>query len=100
MFRHSFISCVLAALLGISGCEKSHPGNYAQPEVEAQLKKSLKLTELQITADPGGGYTGTGKTADGESLKLKITQDLSSKRLSWKADGDRGTIEEGKYEFE
>ena len=62
--------------------------------------KSLKLSELHITVDPSGGYSGTGKTADGESYKLKITQDASMKRLSWQADGDRGTIEEGKFEFE
>ncbi len=58
------------------------------------------MNQQNITVDPSGGYTGTGKTADGESYKLKITQDAEMKRLSWKADGDRGTIKEGKFEFE
>ncbi len=86
--------------VAVSGCSKQNPGTYGQPEVEAQVIKSLKLSEIQLTVDPAGGYSGTGKTADGESYKLKIMQDAAMKRLSWKADGDRGTIEEGKFEFE
>ena len=100
MVRHILPICVLVFFVAITGCEWSHPGNYPQPEVEAQVKKSLKLTEIQITADPGGGYTGTGKTADGESFKLKLTQDVAQKSLNWKADGDRGSIEEGSFKFE
>ena len=62
--------------------------------------KSLRLTEISLTSDPAGGYTGSGKLADGETLKLKVTQDPAAKRLSWKAEGDRGTFEDGSYEFE
>jgi len=92
--------CSLVLALSLSGCTKSHPGNYAQPEVEAQVIKSLKLSEIQLIADPAGGYTGSGKTADGETYKLKIMQDEAMKRLSWNAVGDRGSSEDGKYEFE
>ena len=100
MSRYILSICILVFSVAISGCERRHPGNYPQPEVEAQVMKSLKLTELQITADPAGGYSGTGKTADGESFKLKLTQDAAEKSLSWKADGDRGSIEEGSFKFE
>ncbi len=91
---------LLLLYVAIAGCSKPNPGTYAQPDVEAQVMKSLKLSEIQLTVDPSGGYTGKGKTVDGESYKLKIMQDATLKRLSWKADGDRGTIEEGKFEFE
>jgi len=91
---------ILTFAIAISGCTKSHPGNYAQPEVEAQVKKSLELIEIQLTADAAGGYSGTGKNAEGESYKLKISQDAVLKRLSWKADGDRGDMREGNFQFE
>lgn len=101
MFSRFFLPfCMFALVLTISGCGKNHPGNYTQPEVEAQVKKSLELTEIQITADPSGGYTGTGKAASGESYKLKIAQNVAKKELSWKAEGDRGDFREGEYHFE
>ena len=92
--------CILMFAIAISGCAKSHPGNFAQPEVEAQVKKSLELIEIQLTPDPAGGYSGTGKNAQGETYKLKISQDEALKRLSWKADGDRGDMREGNFQFE
>ena len=92
--------CILMFSIAISGCQRSHPGNYSQQEVEAQVKKSLKLTEIQIVPDQAGGYSGSGKTADGEGFKLKITQDATQKSLNWKADGNRGTIEDGSFKFE
>lgn len=92
--------CILLFAVAISGCAKSHPGNYAQPEVEAQVKKSLELIEIQLTPDPAGGYSGTGKNAQGETYKLKISQNEALKRLSWKADGDRGDLREGNFQFE
>ena len=91
---------ILLFAVAISGCAKSHPGNYAQPEVEAQVKKSLELIEIQLTPDPAGGYSGTGKSAQGETYKLKISQDEALRRLSWKADGDRGDMREGNFQFE
>lgn len=91
---------LLVLVLAISGCGKNHPGIYTQPEVEAQVKKSLELTEIQISPDPSGGYTGTGKAASGETYKLKITQNVAKKELGWKAEGDRGDLREGEYHFE
>ena len=92
--------CVLMFAVLISGCTKIHPGNYAQPKVEAQVMKSLELIEIQLTPDPAGGYSGTGKNAEGETYRLKIFQDEALKRLSWKADGDRGDMREGNIQFE
>ena len=92
--------CILMFSIAISGCQRSHPGNYSQQEVEAQVKKSLKLSEIQIAPDPAGGYSGSGKTADGEGFKLKISQDAVQKSLKWKAEGNRGTIEDGSFSYE
>jgi hypothetical protein len=41
-----------------------------------------KMSEVSISADPAGGYTGTGKAADGETFKLTIKQNADLKRLS------------------
>ncbi|HUP81807.1 MAG TPA: hypothetical protein VM260_24870 [Pirellula sp.] len=97
-----FISpfCILMFSIAISGCQRSHPGNYSQQEVEAQVKKSLKLLEIQLAPDPAGGYSGRGKTADGEGFTLKISQDAVQKSLKWKAEGNRGTIEDGSFSYE
>ena len=92
--------CILMFTITISGCQRSHRGNYSQQEVEAQVRKSLKLTEIQLVPDPAGGYSGNGKTADGEGFKLKISQDATKKSLNWKAEGNRGTIEDGSFSFE
>ncbi len=101
MVRRIFLPfCMFALVLTISGCGKNHPGVYTQPEVETQVKKSLELTEIQIMADPSGGFTGTGKAASGETYKLKITQNVAKKELSWQAEGDRGDFREGEYHFE
>ena len=100
MLKQLLWVCSLLVGLACVGCERPHPGNYAQPAVEEQVKKSLELTEIQIAADPAGGYTGTGKAASGESYKLTINQDVALKKLSWKAIGDRGDHREGEYHFE
>ncbi len=92
--------CLFVAGLFCIGCERPHPGNYAQPAIEAQVMKSLELTEIQISGDSISGYTGTGKSASGETYKLKISQDIGKKSLSWKAEGDRGDFRDGEYHFE
>lgn len=100
MFFRILTVCILMFAVANIGCTKSHPGNYAHTEVEAQVKKSLELIEIQLTPDPAGGYSGTGKNAEGETYKLKISQDEALKRLSWKADGDRGDMRDGNFQFE
>ncbi len=84
------------------GCNASHPGVWNQKEIEAFMLKTEnpKMQEVQLTANPDGTYTGTGKAADGESFKLTIRQNAEAKQLSWEAKGDRGTeILDGRYEF-
>ncbi|MEN9555106.1 MAG: hypothetical protein RLZZ232_1392, partial [Planctomycetota bacterium] len=47
-----------------------------------------------------GGFSGTGKAEDGETYKITVTQDPANKRLDWKAEGDRGSNEDGSYSIE
>jgi hypothetical protein len=98
------ICCLIPLLVCffVIGCSTSHPGNWTQAEIEAYLLKTEnpKMSEVKINADPAGGYTGTGKSPDGESFRLTIKQNADLKKLSWNAKGDRGTvIEDGSYEF-
>ncbi len=86
--------------ISLPGCS-DNPGSWPQPKVEAKVAESLDLS--QITLTPGteqGVFTGTGKHAGGETFKLTVTQNASDKRISWEADGDRGTSEVGSYGLE
>lgn len=93
--------CVLTFSILISGCNRgaSNPGTWNQAQVEAQIKKSLKLSEATLTPAEGG-FTGTGKNAEGESFKFTIKQDAAKKRMEWKSEGDRGSFEDGYYEVD
>ena len=93
-----FLVVGLFALL-IVGCNPPHPGVWELPKVESHIKQAMELTELKLEPSGAGAFTGTGKSADGESFKLKIKQDVAGKRLSWEYEGDRGTIGDEKYEF-
>lgn len=94
LIRFAMICLVSLCLLGCA-----HPGNWDQAKVAAKVKESLELSEISLEPNPSGGFTGTGKTAEGESYKLQVTQDEAKKRLSWKYEGDRGTIGDDFYEF-
>ncbi len=78
----------------------SNPGTWNQQQVEEKLKSSLSLAEIQLTPRTEGGYSGKGKTYEGESYKLQITQDPTRKRLEWKFESDRGDIGDAYYELE
>jgi hypothetical protein len=103
MFRGSFCVGLIFVCLVCHGCgNTSHPGNWPQSEIEAYMLKTEnpRMSEVSIKPDPEGGFSGTGKSADGETFQLTIKQDADLKRLSWSAKGDRGTkIEDGRYEY-
>lgn len=98
--KRLFTFFLLVGVLCWSGCEQpAHPGNWPQTTVESKLKSSLNLTEIALTPATGG-FSGTGKTADGETFKLTITQDATAKKLVCKATGDRGTMDERTYDLD
>lgn len=85
---------VLLVMLGFVGCSKN-PGTLTKSEVEAELKKELKLTEVSLTESDEGGYTGTGQNAGGTKYTLKVTQDEKDKKLSYTATDEKGTVRGG-----
>jgi hypothetical protein len=90
--------CLALAIL-LAGCAADNPGTWSQDKLEAKVMESLELTEIALVPKPEGGYDGTGKRADGETLTFTLTQDATAHRFSWNAKGDRGFVEEGYYEL-
>ena len=103
MLYRFLVGLSLMLCLFCAGCGNSSlPGVWTQTEIEAYMIKTEnpKMSEVKVNADPAGGYTGTGKSADGETFQLTIKQNVELKRLSWSAKGDRGTvIDDAMYEF-
>ena len=99
MTRTFLLSIVLLAGMALTGCDKGNPGTWDQNKVEEQIKQSLNLTDVALTPNPAGGYTGRGTAQDGESLRLTITQDPATQEMAWDAVGDRGTVTSGEYNF-
>ena len=81
-----------------AGCASETPGTWKQPKVESEMVEQLKLKSVALTP-AAGGYEGTGTAEDGETYKLKITQDAAKGRLDWTAEGDRGSEENGFIEL-
>ncbi|MFM7059094.1 MAG: hypothetical protein ACKO2P_19460 [Planctomycetota bacterium] len=89
---------VLLTALSV-GCASETPGTWKQPKVEAEVVQRLKLTSISLSP-VSGGFEGTGTAQDGETYRLKIAQDSAKGRLSWVAEGDRGSEEEGSIEVQ
>jgi hypothetical protein len=82
----------------LAGCASETPGTWKQPKVEAEVSQRLELSSISLTPT-AGGYEGTGTAQDGETYKLKITQDAAKGRLDYSAEGDRGSEEDGFIEL-
>lgn len=95
---HLLTSALFVTAL-FAGCAAESPGTWKQPKVEAEMVQRLKLKDISLTP-AAGGYAGTGTAEDGETYKLKITQDAAKGRLDWTAEGDRGSEEEGFIELQ
>jgi hypothetical protein len=78
---------VLVVLVCLPGCSKN-PGTLSKSEVEGKLKDALKLKDVSLTANPEGGYKGTGTAEDGTKYELSVTQD--EKFLSYTAKSEKG----------
>tara|TARA_R110002095_G_scaffold213050_1_gene203099 strand:+ start:382 stop:684 length:303 start_codon:yes stop_codon:yes gene_type:complete len=89
------VAC-LSSVLGLMGCAEN-PGTWGDEKVSAKVKESLNLTDVTLTAQTGGGFTGKGMLGE-ESITFTIQQDPAAHRMSWEAVGDRGFVEEGYYE--
>ena len=92
------LTSVLFVTALLAGCASETPGTWKQPKVEAEMVERLQLKGISLTP-AAGGYEGTGTAEDGETYKLKITQDAAKGRLDWTAEGDRGSEEDGFIEL-
>ena len=95
----------LLLLLGLSlaGCG-DNPGKWPKEKVAEYVKQSLideglDVTEVKLSEKAGGGFEGTGSVAGGETLKLNVVLDADEHRLTWDADGDRGSLLDGSYQL-
>jgi hypothetical protein len=82
-----------------AGCNQSHPGNWDETTVESKLKEKMNLTSLDLTPAEGG-YNGSGADSEGETYQFVVEQNAANKELTYVAEGDRGTIEEGSIAFD
>ena len=97
LFRTMLMGVICIVL---SGCKPAlNPGSWDQGRVEAKLKEKLKLAEISLLPHANGGYTGSGKTKQGETYSLKVKQNAELKQLSWEFSSDRGDVGEELFEI-
>jgi hypothetical protein len=84
MNRRSFLRATFlsAALAGCASPKKKPPGKMTKAELEADMAARLNLTDVALTDEGGGRFTGTGKDREGRVFQLEVTQE--ERRLSWK----------------
>ena len=86
--------------VGLIGCKPAlNPGTWEQGRVEAKLKEKLKLVEVSLLPHAAGGYTGSGKTKQGETYTLRVKQNAELKQLSWEFSCNRGDVGEEVFEI-
>lgn len=91
-------SVVMLVCLLLVGCG-DNPGNWPEERVKAKIQEKLELVEVSISERQEGGFEGSGKRADGETVEFEISQNPDEHQMSWEATGDRGFVEEGFYEL-
>ncbi len=94
---------LLCLSLTLAGCG-DNPGAWPQEKLAEYVKESLvregvEVTGVTLTAKAGGGFEGTSQAVGGEKFKLLVTQDPAAHRLTWDAQGDRGSFFDGSYEL-
>ncbi len=97
------LASMVCVALTIAGCG-DNPGKWPKEKLREHVKESLikegmEMTEVTLAERDGGGFEGTGKVAGGETLKLIVTQDAAQHRITWDAQGDRGSLLDGSYEL-
>jgi uncharacterized protein with FMN-binding domain len=99
MRRRQFLA--LAAALLIGGCSGAtvttsstkHPNQFTKAELEADVGRRLKLTDVSLTEGAKGEYTGTGKGANDRVYEVKVT--VTDHSMKWnklfRKDGETDT---------
>jgi hypothetical protein len=89
MWRRALLGLCLVVVFCVAaaGCGKS-PDQMTTPEFQAWLKAELRFSELSLTEQRPGYFTGTGKS-DGTTFALTVTR--KDREVTWEAiphDGD------------
>jgi hypothetical protein len=95
MYRLWCALVFLVVMVAVAGCSDKNPGAMNQEEVEAFMKKRLKLTEISLVEKPDGGYAGTGKRSNGSKYSLEVRLDKDDKRIEWTTTDENGTVSAG-----
>lgn len=102
--RVPLLGLVLAFVVLITAGCGDNPGKWPKEKLGEHVKQSLiaqgvEVTAVELTEKEAGVFEGTGSVADGETLKLIVTQDPAAHRITWDAEGDRGSFLDGSYEL-
>ena len=62
------------------------------------MAESLELTNVTLSPTERG-LEGSGVRSDGETLTLLVTQHPEQSEIRWDARGDRGFVEEGRFQL-
>jgi hypothetical protein len=79
--------------LGLAGCGKAAktPDRMNMAEFQAWLSKETGMTDLSLTEQGGGKFTGTGKK-NGKTWQITVTRE--ARRANWEATfSDATTVE-------
>jgi hypothetical protein len=82
------------------GCQSNNPGEWTQAMIEQKLQSKYDFTELKLSPDGKGKYSGVAKSKEGETLKVTISQDPVAKSMKYDFKGDRGWFEDGVYDLD
>ena len=90
MWRRVFFGLCLGVVLCVAtaGCGKS-PDKMTTPEFQTWLKEELRFSEISLTEQRPGYFTGTG-TSDGTTFLLTVTR--KDREVTWEAVPNGGDV--------
>jgi hypothetical protein len=82
--RRQFLAGAALLSLGLAGCGKAEktPDRMTTAEFQSWLAGQTGMTDLSLTDQGGGKFTGTGKK-DGKTWQVKVTRE--DRRVNWEA---------------
>jgi hypothetical protein len=72
------------------GCNTFDPSKWNQEQVAKEITEQWKLSDVSLSPS-AGGFSGSGKTADGETFEITVKMDTANKSVIYAGKGNRGT---------
>ncbi len=91
-------ACSMVVVACLVGC-KENPGTWPTDRVAAKVSENLNVTGLTLMKTDKG-LEGSGKTPEGETIKVIVSLEPGSSGFRWKAEGDHGSVIDGSYYLE